>query len=270
MTNPTKPRPPALRAVAYVRVSTDRQADEGFGLTVQREAVRRWAKNAGHRLVAVLSDEGLSGSLPAAARPGLTAALDMIRRGEAHVLVTPKLDRLARTLSVQEAALASVWAHGGRVFLPDGEVLQDDPDDPMRTAMRQMMGVFSQLERGMITARLRAGRAAKAAAGGFAYGSPPYGWRADKTAPGGLAPVPAEQLVIRRLVAWRDEGVAMREMARRLNAEGVPPKRKAADRNSPRGEAAPVWSVSSVRRVLARHDGRQMRRSKRWPKAVAA
>jgi DNA invertase Pin-like site-specific DNA recombinase len=147
-------------------------------------------------------------------------------------------------------------------------VLRDDPDDPMRTAMRQMMGVFSQLERGMITALLRAGRAAKAAAGGYAYGSPPFGWRADKTAPHGLAPVPAEQAIIGQMVAWRDLGVPMREMARRLNAEGIPPKRRAADRNSPRGNQAPIWSVSSVRRVLARHDGRPLRRSRRWRKAT--
>lgn len=260
---------PTAEGRAYVRVSTDRQSEEGFGLTIQREAVRRWAKLAGHRLVAVHADEGLSGALPATARPGLAAALDMIRTGAADALVLPKLDRLARTLSVQEAALASVWAQGGRVFLPDGEVLRDDPDDPMRTAMRQMMGVFSQLERGMITACLRAGRAAKAATGGYAYGSPPYGWRADKTSPTGLAPVPAEQAVIGRMAAWRADGVPMREMARRLNAEGIPPKRRAADRNSPRGDQAPIWSVSSVRRVLARHDGRHLRRSRRWPKVTA-
>jgi DNA invertase Pin-like site-specific DNA recombinase len=261
-TAPTRP----LKAVAYVRVSTDRQSEEGFGLIIQRETVRRRAHLAGHRLVAVHADEGVSGTRPVAARPGLTAALDMIRSGEADALLLPKLDRLARTLSVQEAALASVWAQGGRVFLPEGEVLRDDPDDPMRTAMRQMMGVFSQLERGMITARLRAGRAAKAAAGGYAYGSPPFGWRADKTSPTGLAPVAVEQRGIERMVAWRADGVPMREMARRLNGEGIPPKRRTADRHSPRGNQAPIWSVSSIRRVLARHDCRQLRRSRRWPK----
>lgn len=132
----TAPATRPLKAVAYVRVSTDRQSEEGLGLTIQREAVRRCAKLAGHRLVAVHADEGVSGALPAAARPGLAAALDMIRTGAAEALVLPKLDRLARTLSVQEAALASVWAQGGRVFLPESEVLRDDPDDPMRTAMR--------------------------------------------------------------------------------------------------------------------------------------
>src|SRR5207244_11738718 len=124
-------------------------------------------------------------------RPGPGAPPGHDRTRRARRPPPSQADRLARTLSVQEAALASVWAQGGRVFLPEGEVLRDDPDDPMRTAMRQMMGVFSQLERGMITARLRAGRAAKAASGGYAYGSPPFGWRADKTAANGVAPVPA-------------------------------------------------------------------------------
>ena len=161
-----------------------------------------------------------------------------------------------------ECARKGGSAPGPQLLVAAEPVLRDDPDDPMRTAMRQMMGVFSQLERGMITARLRAGRAAKR----YAYGSPPFGWRADKTSPTGFARVPVEQRVIERILAWRADGVPMREMARRLNAEEIPPKRRAADRNSPRGNQAPIWSVSSIRRVLARHDGRQLRRSRRWPK----
>ena len=33
-----------------------------------------------------------------------------------------------------------------------GEILPDDPEDPMRTAMHQMMGAFAQLDRGMTVA----------------------------------------------------------------------------------------------------------------------
>jgi hypothetical protein len=39
-----------------------------------------------------------------------------------------------------------------------GEILTDDPGDPMGTAMRQMMGVFAQLDRGMTVVKLRRGR----------------------------------------------------------------------------------------------------------------
>lgn len=61
--------------------------------------------------------------------------------------------------------------------LDAGEVQQDDPDDPMRTALRQMMGVFAQLERGMVTDRLRRGKAAKRAQGGYVGGRVSYGKR---------------------------------------------------------------------------------------------
>ncbi|MFI9306654.1 hypothetical protein [Streptomyces triculaminicus] len=45
----------------------------------------------------------------------------------------------------------------------------------MRTAMRQMRGVFHQLDRGLIRKRLKGGRATKHALGGYAYGAPRFG-----------------------------------------------------------------------------------------------
>ena len=50
----------------------------------------------------------------------------------------------------------------------------------MRTAMRQMMGVFAQSDRGMTVAKLCRGRRIKGEKGEYAYPAPPYGWRAHK------------------------------------------------------------------------------------------
>ena len=73
---------------------------------------------------------------------------------------------------MQEAILAEVWRSGGRLHASGhGEVLEDDPDDAMRSAMRQMAGVFAQLDRALTVKRMRDGRKAKAAAGGKASGS---------------------------------------------------------------------------------------------------
>lgn len=85
-----------------------------------------------------------------------------------------RLDRLARALTVHQAALATVWRFGGRLFTTEsGEVMPDDPDDPMRTAMRQMAGVFAELEKRMLVKRLTDGRRRKAELGGFAtFGCP--------------------------------------------------------------------------------------------------
>jgi DNA invertase Pin-like site-specific DNA recombinase len=230
-----------VRIVGYLRVSTERQADEGLGLEVQEQGIRAWAVAEGHKLVACYSDGGVSGSNGIDARVGLHEALTALAAGRADGLVVYRLDRLARDLSVQEGILAWVWKHGGRVFACDaGEVLQEDPDDPMRTAMRQMMGVFAQLERGMTAARMRAGRRRKAARGGFAYGAPPYGKRAVH---GELVDDPAEQQVIARIRELHTGGVSLRQIARTLNAEGVRPRR------------GKRWQDRTVAKIVARLKG---------------
>jgi len=53
-----------------------------------------------------------------------------------------------------------------------GEILPDDPEDPMRTAMREMVSVFAQLGRGMTVAKLRRGRHIRGEKGQYAYGAP--------------------------------------------------------------------------------------------------
>ena len=50
-----------VRVRVYTRVSTDRQAEAGFGLRVQEQQCRRWAKANGHAIVEVFRDEGVSG-----------------------------------------------------------------------------------------------------------------------------------------------------------------------------------------------------------------
>jgi DNA invertase Pin-like site-specific DNA recombinase len=57
-----------------------------------------------------------------------------------------------------------------------GEAQRDDPDDPMRSALPKVIGVFAELERRTTVKRLRDGHAAKkAAAGKHVIGSYAYG-----------------------------------------------------------------------------------------------
>lgn len=234
-----------MRLVAYLRVSTIEQAEHGYGIDAQRAAIRSAARKLGARIVQWCDDEGLSGTLEAADRPGLTEALAMIRNAKADGLIIRDLDRLARAVSVQEAVLGEVWCNeGAGVYTsnPVAEVARDDPDDPMRTAMRQMHGVFVELDRRMIVKRLKDGRTAKAAIGGHVGGRPPYGWRAAKKSAdnpnGALVPVPLEQEAIAEMVSLAAQGVAHREIAKRLEAKGYPTKRGGP------------WSHGTVARIL--------------------
>src|SRR5205807_10485953 len=127
-------------------------------------------------------------------------ALGAIQERSAKGLVVYRLDRLARDLIVQEQLLAEVRRMGGEVFstsAAEAGYLVDDPDDPSRKLIRQVLGAVSEYERAMISLRLRTGRHRKAERGGFAYGSPPFGWRAEDKE---LVPVREEQDVLVRIM----------------------------------------------------------------------
>lgn len=175
--------------------------------------------------------------------------MTLVRTGKADGLIVRDLDRLARAVSVQEAVLAEVWSNrNATVFTsaPPQEVARDDPDDPMRTAMRQMVGVFSELDRRLIAKRLRDGRNTKAAKGGHPTGSPPFGWCTEKRHAGNpngkLVQVPAEQKALQRMRALAAQGETLQGIARTLTAEGHPTKRGGQ------------WSAVTVGRIVKRHN----------------
>jgi DNA invertase Pin-like site-specific DNA recombinase len=246
-----------MKLVEYTRVSGKGQVKDGYGLAIQHKDSQAWAKEAGHRIVLHCTDDGLSGTLGSdvvegigingehlADRPGLQEAIAAVQDGTADGIICGKLDRLGRATHVQEAVLAMVWRAGGHVFAADqGEVLKDDPDDPMRTAMRKIMQVFDELDKAIAVQRMRKGREAKAAAGRHAVGTYPYGYRAggegrDRDA----VPDQAEQRALR--IIWqlhhnRDD-VSYRQIAATLDRMGVPPR------------SGKRWYPSTVRKIALR------------------
>lgn len=216
------------KVVGYLRVSTDRQAEEGFGLDVQEQKVRGWAKAEGHKLVAIYRDEGISGSKGLGDRPGLADAVSAVLDGAAAGIVVPRLDRLARDLIVQEQALAEVWRLGGEVWscsAAEGAYLSDDPDDPSRKLIRQVLGAVSEYERSMVALRLRMGRKRKFDRGGYAYGAPPFGKRAEGKA---LIDDPAEMAAVGLICSLREDGKSYRQIVRALVVDGHRTKRGGA------------------------------------------
>jgi DNA invertase Pin-like site-specific DNA recombinase len=230
-----------MRLVAYLRVSSTGQID-GYGYDVQLTDIKRWAKVNGHKIIATFRD-AVTGKYDAPDRPGLTEAIQMVRRPpEADGIIVGKLDRLARALTVQEAILALVWREGGKVFTAeDGEVRRDDPDDPMRIAIRQVQGVFAELDRKTVVKRLRDGRKAKAAAGRKSVGAYAYGYKGEgQGRDRDSAPEPTEQAAVRRIAELRAANQSYRQVAAALDAEGLPPRR------------AVNWSAMAVRNIAIR------------------
>lgn len=230
-----------MRLIPYLRVSTDRQAEDGTGLEVQLDTIRGWAKANGHTLTKPYRDQGISGAKELDSRPALMDAMLALRARTANGIVVYRLDRLARDLVLQEQLLAEVRRMGGVLCsTSDAEsgYLSDDPSDPARKLIRQVLGAVSEYERSMIALRLRSARDRKAKAGGYAgFGSPAFGQRAEA---GQLVVDDREQQAIRRIRELRASGDSLPQIVNLLNAEGHTSKRGGR------------WHPTTVARVLAR------------------
>jgi DNA invertase Pin-like site-specific DNA recombinase len=153
-----KPRTPAiayLRTSSAASVGADKDSDKR-----QREAIGRFANSAGLELVGEYYDAAVSGADPIDTRPGFRALLDRIVSNGVRTVVVEDASRFARTLMVQEAGIATLAGIGVRVLTSRGDDLTDS-DDEMRVAMRQIAGVFSQLEKTRLVKKLAGARSRK-------------------------------------------------------------------------------------------------------------
>jgi DNA invertase Pin-like site-specific DNA recombinase len=226
---------------SYLRVSTDRQAENGLGLAQQEKSIRAYLTQRRVRSVRFFEDRGVSGAVED--RPGLAELLAELHPGD--VVVVARLDRLARDLLTQEFLLRDIRRRGADVIScseTEADYLQDDPHDPTRKLVRQVLGAISEFERAVIKLRLQRGRALKAERGGFAYGSPPFGFRA---AGGNLVPLDREQEAVAMALELRRQGRSLRQIGTALTETGFPPKRGGP------------WYPPTVARMLRRAESRR-------------
>jgi len=204
------------RAIAYLRVSTDRQ---DLSPDAQRAAIQRWAKLHGIEIGRWHEDVGVSGGAEIDKRPGLLAALESLRAEGAGVLVVAKRDRLARDVLVSAMVERLCEREGARVQSADGSGNGTGPEAEL---MRNIVAAFSAYERAIIRSRTRAALAVKRERG-ERVGTIPYGYRLAVDGKH-LEKCPDEQAVVMRARELREDGLSLRGIGRALLAEGRKPR----------------------------------------------
>jgi DNA invertase Pin-like site-specific DNA recombinase len=224
---------PKMKTIAYIRVSSIDQADNGHSLAAQREKVEMHAKLHDLDLVAVIEDAGVSAKT--LDRPGLNRALAMLNRGEAAALLVYKLDRLTRRVADLGKLIETHFGEKGKAAL----MSVSDNIDTRSAAGRLVLNVLasvSQWEREIIVERTTDAMQ-HLKAGGKVYSRPLMGFDAIG---GKLVANDAEQALIARMKAMREEGMSFARIAGQLNADRVPTKRGG------------TWASMTVKKILDR------------------
>ena len=152
------------RVALYARVSTDKTQTTETQLRQLREVATR----LGWHVVAEHVDEGISGAHGRDKRPGLDAMLRQVMRGEIDLVAAWSVDRLGRSIQHLVSLLADLQARDVGLYL---HVQGLDTSTPSGRAMYQMLGVFAELEKSLITDRVKAG-IERARAKGTRFGRP--------------------------------------------------------------------------------------------------
>ena len=146
-----------MRVAIYARVSTNEQTTEN-----QVRELTEWADRAGHDIVAVYDDNGISGAKGREYRKEFDKLLKGAVRREFDLVAAWSVDRLGRSLQDLIGFLQELHGAGVDLYLHQQAL---DTTTPSGKAMFQMMGVFAEFERSMISERVKAGLARTKAKG---------------------------------------------------------------------------------------------------------
>lgn len=224
-----------MRLVGYVRVSTDAQRDN-TSRDEQKRAIKAYCDTYKHKLVRIFEEVGSGGRMDN--RPAFQQAVESLDNVDGFI--SYRLDRVARnTYDVLHLVNHVLKPKQKELILVMDQV---DTTTPNGRFFLTIMAAMGELEKETISHRMQTGRKAKAEKGGYAFGSPPYGWTSIN---GVLVQVEEEQVVIETIRRHRRGGKSFNAIAKLLNEQGIPTKQ--GQKNPGR-----KWYAAQVRDVLER------------------
>jgi DNA invertase Pin-like site-specific DNA recombinase len=221
-----------MRLVSYARVSTVDQRDN-TSLDDQQKRIESYAFAMGHEIVSSFK-EAISGKR-ADNRPEFQKAIALLKSGEADGLIVAKLDRLGRNVRDILTLVDDVLKPSDKaLILLD---LAIDTSTPAGRMVLTMMAALAEMERSLIRERVERGRAVKHEAGGYAYGAPRFGQKAENKE---LVTDEPEQEIIEIIRRHRRSGKSPQAIADYLTANNYPTKRGGR------------WQHTTVRGIIKR------------------
>lgn len=224
-----------MKCVAYCRVSTAGQSEEGVSLEMQQARVAAWAVANGYEQEAVFV-EALSGG-KASNRPELQKALTLACKVKG-VLIVYSLSRLARSVK-DTLAIAERLEKAGANLASLTERI--DTNSALGKMVFRLLSTLNEFEKDQLSERTLGAMAHLRRSNRRISPRIPFGYdlAADCQT---LVPNTNEQATIGRILALRSEGKTLATIAGELDTAGVATK------------LGGRWGASSVRSILGRQE----------------
>ena len=138
-----------LKVAIYSRVSTEEQAKEGLSIDAQIDKCKAFCKARDWEIFKIYKDAGFSaGSLN---RPALELLLNDTQEKKFDIILVYKIDRFSRKLKDLIMILEELKEKNINFTSVTEQI---DTTSAMGEAFFQIIGVFAQLERGMVKERV--------------------------------------------------------------------------------------------------------------------
>jgi DNA invertase Pin-like site-specific DNA recombinase len=203
-----------MKAIGYIRVSTEEQAKHGVSLDMQRSKIAAYADLEDMNLVDIIADEGISGC-NIKGRPGIQRALAMVKSGQVKAVIVYKLDRLARN-TIEALQVAKLMDRNGVALHSITEKL--DTKSAMGRFFFTLMASIAEMERGIISERISAAMSRKREKKEPCSNNPPFGYQIVENR---LVPDIQENKVINRIAELRRAGHTVWGIREILEKEGL-------------------------------------------------
>lgn len=202
-----------MKAIGYIRVSTQGQVEDGVSLEAQQAKIQAWCLANDYQLVEVFTDAGISGKAMDN-REGLQQTLDSMDQGIA--LVTYSMSRISRSTR-DMLSLADKLEKVGADLVSLTEKI--DTTTAAGKMVFRMLAVLNEFERDQVSERTKAALAHKKAKG-ERVGTVPYGYSlADDGI--NLIDNPVEKAILQDIQQLRCQGYRLREITEQLNKDGL-------------------------------------------------
>ncbi|QCZ42429.1 recombinase family protein [Levilactobacillus brevis] len=210
------------RAVAYVRVSTTEQAEQGYSIDAQIQTIKQYCRRQDLDLVEVYADRGISGK-SLSKRQQLQALLAGAQRDEFEMVVIWKNSRLARNVKLLLEIVDTLQAHNIELYSISENFRIDTASGKL---MLQVMASVSEFERNEISENVLLGMK-KRARDGYTNGNRVLGYDNTKLTDGTkiLSVNEDEARVVRFIFDTYLQHQGLRSIANEANHRGYQTKR---------------------------------------------